>query len=177
MGGCCRFGWLVRPGDTPDEARIKTQVFPLALICFLGVSLIMYNRLRTHNQMVVVVGNVVVGVAFLHFMVGAMTNAIRAGHLLDGLLAALTMGTCAMDLGNATMSYSFRSWTLVVLLLDIALVFKRYHMPRFIIPFVLACQAALQVESVSRFGLYEAGYWGTAGVESSYCNCASPPCD
>eukprot|EP00756_Hemistasia_phaeocysticola_P016065 Hpha_TRINITY_DN15454_c2_g1::TRINITY_DN15454_c2_g1_i2::g.176391::m.176391 len=50
-------------------------------------------------------------------------------------------------------------------------------MPLFIIPFVLVYLGALQVESVSRFGLYEAGYWGTAGVEISSCNCASPPCD
>eukprot|EP00756_Hemistasia_phaeocysticola_P030075 Hpha_TRINITY_DN16272_c0_g1::TRINITY_DN16272_c0_g1_i3::g.12511::m.12511 len=67
---------------------------------------------------------------------------------------------------HATLS-SFRSWAFVVLVLDMALVFKRYHLPSFIIPSVLVYQAALQVESVSRFGLYEAGYWGTKGVEIS----------
>eukprot|EP00756_Hemistasia_phaeocysticola_P016068 Hpha_TRINITY_DN15454_c2_g1::TRINITY_DN15454_c2_g1_i4::g.176393::m.176393 len=87
-----------------------------------------------------------------------------------------TLGICAIDLGNATISYPLRAWAFVVLVLDVSLVFKRYHAPRYIIPFVLVYQAALQVESVSRFGLYEAGYWGTAGAETSYCNCASPPC-
>eukprot|EP00756_Hemistasia_phaeocysticola_P016061 Hpha_TRINITY_DN15454_c2_g1::TRINITY_DN15454_c2_g1_i14::g.176402::m.176402 len=88
-----------------------------------------------------------------------------------------TLGICAIDLGNATISYPLRAWAFVVLVLDVSLVFKRYHAPRYIIPFVLVYQAALQVESVSRFGLYEAGYWGTAGVETSMCNCPSPPCE
>eukprot|EP00756_Hemistasia_phaeocysticola_P020200 Hpha_TRINITY_DN15707_c1_g9::TRINITY_DN15707_c1_g9_i3::g.39415::m.39415 len=177
MGGCCRWGWLVRQGDTPEEARITTVMFPFTILVFLYMIVLIVNRLRNNNQMVVVVGNVTNAFAFLLFMGGVLWTAIPAGFLLDAVLGLCTVGVCARDLGNATMSYSFRGWTFVVLLLDIALVFKRYHMPRFIMPFVLVYLVALQVESVSRFGLYEAGYWGTEGVEISHCNCASPPCD
>eukprot|EP00756_Hemistasia_phaeocysticola_P019279 Hpha_TRINITY_DN15648_c2_g2::TRINITY_DN15648_c2_g2_i1::g.99758::m.99758 len=144
MGGCCRWDWLVRPGDTPDEVRIKTLVFPFALIMLLAVSFIAINRLLSHNQMVAVIGNAVVAGSFLLFTVGVLSNMIRAGHLLDMSLAGITLGICAMDLSNATMSYSFRSWTVMVVFLDIALVFKRFHMPHFIIPSVVVYLAALQ---------------------------------
>eukprot|EP00756_Hemistasia_phaeocysticola_P036884 Hpha_TRINITY_DN16666_c0_g1::TRINITY_DN16666_c0_g1_i1::g.178512::m.178512 len=49
-------------------------------------------------------------------------------------------------------------------------------MPRFIISFVLIYTAALSVESVERFGLYQVGYWGSAGSEISHCSCVEPPC-
>eukprot|EP00756_Hemistasia_phaeocysticola_P034361 Hpha_TRINITY_DN16517_c3_g2::TRINITY_DN16517_c3_g2_i13::g.133044::m.133044 len=173
----CKWDWVVRQGDTPDEAKIKTMVFPFAILLFLScVFFIVYN-LQSRNQTVTIMGSAIVTFAMLQFMGGVVSNAIPANYLLDVLLVLGAVGMCAMDLGQATRSYPFRSWAFTVLILDIALVFKRYHMPLFIIPFVLVYQAALQVESVSRFGLYEAGYWGTAGVEISFCNCASPPCD
>eukprot|EP00756_Hemistasia_phaeocysticola_P018393 Hpha_TRINITY_DN15590_c3_g5::TRINITY_DN15590_c3_g5_i1::g.106323::m.106323 len=102
-------------------------------------------------------------------MGGVVSNAIPAGYLLDVVLMLGTVGICAMDLSTATASYPFRAWAFLVLVLDIALVFKRYHVPLLIIPFVLVYQAALEVESVSKFGLYEAGYWGSPGVEISSC--------
>eukprot|EP00756_Hemistasia_phaeocysticola_P030759 Hpha_TRINITY_DN16308_c2_g5::TRINITY_DN16308_c2_g5_i2::g.58746::m.58746 len=160
--GCCRWGWLVRQGDTTEEAHIKTTVFPFALCILIIWMVILVRQLQSNNQMIYVVGNAINAFAMILFMGGAIINAIPAGYLLDVLLVLCTLGISAMDLGEATTSYPFRGWTGVVLLLDCALVFKRYHMPGFIIPFVLACQAALQVESVSRFGLFELGYWGTA---------------
>eukprot|EP00756_Hemistasia_phaeocysticola_P015070 Hpha_TRINITY_DN15384_c3_g1::TRINITY_DN15384_c3_g1_i8::g.88071::m.88071 len=159
MGGCCRWGWLVRPGDTPDEARIKTLGFPFALFVFLFSVFLLAHQLLGVNQVVSNIGIGINAFAMLLFMAGVVSNAIPVGHLLDAALILGTLSICFQDLGNATRSSPFRNWTLVVLLLDIALVFKRYHMPRFIIPFVLMYLAALQVESVSRFGLYEAGYW------------------
>eukprot|EP00756_Hemistasia_phaeocysticola_P015068 Hpha_TRINITY_DN15384_c3_g1::TRINITY_DN15384_c3_g1_i6::g.88065::m.88065 len=159
MGGCCRWGWLVRQGDTPDEARIKTIGFPFVIFIFPVAVLLIGSNLVSTNQMVTVIGEAIIAFAMLLFMGGVVSNAIPAGYLLDVVLVVTTVGVCAMDLGTATMSSPFRLWALVVLALDISLVFKRYHMPLFIIPFVLVYLAALQVESVSRFGLYEAGYW------------------
>eukprot|EP00756_Hemistasia_phaeocysticola_P032436 Hpha_TRINITY_DN16406_c3_g5::TRINITY_DN16406_c3_g5_i3::g.160182::m.160182 len=168
---------LVRQGDTPDEAKIKTIVLPFALFVFSANVFHIVIQINSTNQMMRVIGNGIIGLAMLLFMGGVVCNAIPPGYLLDGALVLTTVGIFAVDLGNATSSYPFRSWTFVVLALDIALAFKRLHPPLFIIPFVLVYQAALGVESVSRFGLYEAGYWGTKGVEVSFCNCASPPCD
>eukprot|EP00756_Hemistasia_phaeocysticola_P032164 Hpha_TRINITY_DN16395_c1_g2::TRINITY_DN16395_c1_g2_i6::g.60517::m.60517 len=177
MGWGCCWSWLVRPGDTPDEARIKTLVFPFAL-CALVVAVFYYIvTSQQNNQIVKVVGTSIIALAMALFMGGVVSNAIPAGYLLDVMLVLCTVGICAQDLGQATVSYSFRSWAFVVLSLDCALVFKRDHLPRFIIALVLLYQCLLKVESVARFGLYEAGYWGGAGVEDSFCNCASPPCN
>eukprot|EP00756_Hemistasia_phaeocysticola_P032170 Hpha_TRINITY_DN16395_c1_g6::TRINITY_DN16395_c1_g6_i2::g.60505::m.60505 len=157
MGGCCSWGWLVRQGDTPDEAKIKTLMFPFALFMLLFGGFLVYIVLQTTRQMVVVIGNSIVVFATVLFMGGVASNAIPAGYLLDVLLVLTMVGICSMDLGTVTDSYPFRAWAFVVLVLDGALVFKRNHMPYFIIPLVLLYIAALQVESVSRFGLYEAG--------------------
>eukprot|EP00756_Hemistasia_phaeocysticola_P032424 Hpha_TRINITY_DN16406_c3_g14::TRINITY_DN16406_c3_g14_i1::g.160205::m.160205 len=144
-GGCCKWGWLVREGDTPDEARIKTLNFPLA-ICLLLISvMVIANQLNDYNQIVSVAGastNIFGGVLF---MVGAATNAIPAGCLYDIVLMLAMIATLLGDLGSVTRSYPFRIWTLVVLGLDAALVFKRFHMPRYIIPLVLVYLTAMQV--------------------------------
>eukprot|EP00756_Hemistasia_phaeocysticola_P018389 Hpha_TRINITY_DN15590_c3_g1::TRINITY_DN15590_c3_g1_i8::g.106321::m.106321 len=161
MGGCCRWGWLVRQGDTPDEARIKTVGFPFFLFIFVVKVFLFVNTLQTTNQVVTGIGHSINAFACLFFMGGVVSNAIPAGYVLDATLVLLTVGLCALDLGNATISYTFRAWAFLVLMLDGALVAKRYHIPLFIIPFVLVYQAALEVESVSRFGLYELGYWGS----------------
>eukprot|EP00756_Hemistasia_phaeocysticola_P017291 Hpha_TRINITY_DN15529_c6_g1::TRINITY_DN15529_c6_g1_i1::g.105993::m.105993 len=176
MGGCCRWAWLVRQGDTPDEARVKTTVFPFALFMLLVECSLLWRQLVTHNQMVAVVGFLIISFAMVLFMGGVVFDAVRPGFLLDVVLVLCTVGMCAQDLGTVTRDYSFRSWFFTVLLVDAALLFKRNHIPRFIIPVVLIYSSAVQVESASRFGLYDLGYWGSEGVEISHCNCASPPC-
>eukprot|EP00756_Hemistasia_phaeocysticola_P031938 Hpha_TRINITY_DN16384_c2_g3::TRINITY_DN16384_c2_g3_i1::g.62943::m.62943 len=149
MRGCY---WLVRPGDNPDEARIKTVMFPFALFISFASLFIIINQLQTDKQMVNIVGLSISTFAFALFMVGILLNAAPAGYLLDFMLTLTTCGTCLLDIGLATRSSPFRSWAFVVIALDITLVFKRFHMPRFIIPFVLVQHAAFQVEPVSRFG-------------------------
>eukprot|EP00756_Hemistasia_phaeocysticola_P034373 Hpha_TRINITY_DN16517_c3_g2::TRINITY_DN16517_c3_g2_i26::g.133062::m.133062 len=164
--GCLR--WLVREGDTKDDARIKTVGFAVALFFFLFSMFNISATLQSSNQMVYVIGGSLNAFGCAFFLAGVVSNAVSVGHLVDVLLGMVTIGLCVNDLGSATTQYSFRAWAYVVLVLDAALLGKRYHMPRFIIPVVLVYQVALGVESVSRFGLYEAGYWGTAGVEISH---------
>eukprot|EP00756_Hemistasia_phaeocysticola_P059460 Hpha_TRINITY_DN36236_c0_g1::TRINITY_DN36236_c0_g1_i1::g.83186::m.83186 len=94
------------------------------------------------------------------FVVGVMLNG-DVGYLADTLLLISTVGMLVMDVGYAAISFPFRSWSYVVLALDGALVFDRQHIPVFVIPFVLLYTAAEAIESVHRYGLYEAGYWGT----------------
>eukprot|EP00756_Hemistasia_phaeocysticola_P015064 Hpha_TRINITY_DN15384_c3_g1::TRINITY_DN15384_c3_g1_i1::g.88057::m.88057 len=171
MGGCCRWGWLVRQGDTPDEIKIKTTFFPFALIVVLLPAVTIGYVLQDSNQMLYVIGNSCNAFAMLLFMGGVVSNAISASKLIDAVMVLCTVGICATDGAGAARSSPFRAWAYLVLVLDLALVFKRDHMSRFIIPFVVVYLAVVQVESVSRFGLYEAGYWGSKGVESSQCNC------
>eukprot|EP00756_Hemistasia_phaeocysticola_P043238 Hpha_TRINITY_DN17016_c12_g1::TRINITY_DN17016_c12_g1_i13::g.166790::m.166790 len=99
MGGCCRWGWLVRQGDTPDEARIKTRVFPFAIFIFLVQVFLLVNQLKTQNQMIVIIAHSIITFAMLLFMGGVVSNAIPAGYVLEVGLALTTVGICAMDLG------------------------------------------------------------------------------
>eukprot|EP00756_Hemistasia_phaeocysticola_P011421 Hpha_TRINITY_DN15119_c6_g3::TRINITY_DN15119_c6_g3_i1::g.126774::m.126774 len=151
----CRWDWLVRQGDTPDEARTKTTMFPFALCIVLFTAVLVVNGLLGTSQVVSVIGNGIGAIAFLQFIVGVVTNAVPVCYLMDVLILLCTLGICAVDLAQAATSWPYRAMTMMVLVLDMALVFKRYHMPRFIIPFVLVYQTALQVESLFRFGLYE----------------------
>eukprot|EP00756_Hemistasia_phaeocysticola_P030080 Hpha_TRINITY_DN16272_c0_g3::TRINITY_DN16272_c0_g3_i1::g.12508::m.12508 len=168
MGGCCRWGWLVRPGDTPDEAFLKTRGFPFCIVLVLSNFLLLgVFLLESRYEWTRIIGNALGALGSLIFMAGVLWTPIPAGYLADVLLGMITVGIVFIDIGHAATSYAFRAWALAVLVLDIALVGKRFHMPRFVIPVVLVYQVALQVESVSRFGLYEAGYWGTKGVEIS----------
>eukprot|EP00756_Hemistasia_phaeocysticola_P032161 Hpha_TRINITY_DN16395_c1_g2::TRINITY_DN16395_c1_g2_i3::g.60512::m.60512 len=137
MGWGCCWSWLVRPGDTPDEARIKTLMFPFAIFTFPVLVFDVFVTLQNDHQTIIVIGESTAAFAAILFMVGVVSNAIPAGYLLDVSVLLITVGLSALDLGEATMSYTFRAWAGVVLVLDCALLFKRYHMPRFIIPIVL----------------------------------------
>eukprot|EP00756_Hemistasia_phaeocysticola_P032167 Hpha_TRINITY_DN16395_c1_g3::TRINITY_DN16395_c1_g3_i1::g.60500::m.60500 len=117
-------GWLVRQGDTPEDARIKTLMFPFALFSFAAFSGAIF--VDTSGQTVKIIGFSIVVFSMLLFMVGVVSNKIPVGYLLDVVLELCTVAACAMDLSDATGSYPFRSWAFVVLLLDCALVFKRY---------------------------------------------------
>eukprot|EP00756_Hemistasia_phaeocysticola_P023196 Hpha_TRINITY_DN15877_c2_g1::TRINITY_DN15877_c2_g1_i1::g.189828::m.189828 len=176
MVKCCRWGWLVREGDTESEARIKTIMFPFTLALLALHVFLISQELTGTNQLINLIGNAIEAIAGVFFMGGVLSNVIRVGYLLDMLLVLGAVGIMFMDIGDATRSYPFRAWTLCVLSLDCALIFQRDHIPRYIITLVLLQNVAVQAESVERFGLFEAGYWGTAGVEISACNCASPPC-
>eukprot|EP00756_Hemistasia_phaeocysticola_P022935 Hpha_TRINITY_DN15864_c4_g7::TRINITY_DN15864_c4_g7_i1::g.192095::m.192095 len=130
------FDWLVREGDTPDEARIRTLGFPFALIFVILHVFLIVATLGGSGQLVRVVGYCINTYGLGQFTLGVLTNAARPGYLLDAGLSLCTLGVCAMDMGNAAVSSSFRSSTIVVLLLDDALVFKRDRLPIVIITIV-----------------------------------------
>eukprot|EP00756_Hemistasia_phaeocysticola_P030074 Hpha_TRINITY_DN16272_c0_g1::TRINITY_DN16272_c0_g1_i2::g.12507::m.12507 len=143
MGGCCRWGWLVRQGDTPDEAKIKTIGFPFCVFLFLvNLFTIGVLFLQSRYETMRIIGNAMAACACLQFMGAVLWTRIPAGYLADVLLMVTIVGICSLDIAHAVTSYAFRAWTFAVLVLDIALVFKRYHMPLFMIPFVLVYLAA-----------------------------------
>eukprot|EP00756_Hemistasia_phaeocysticola_P032431 Hpha_TRINITY_DN16406_c3_g3::TRINITY_DN16406_c3_g3_i1::g.160168::m.160168 len=110
MGGCCRWDWLVRKGDTKEEARIKTTIFPFAagLLIFLVFSF--FNALMTYRQYVSVIGICCVGFGSFVFLVGVLFNAVPPGYLLDAWLGLSVVGLCCIDLCQVTRSSSFRAW-------------------------------------------------------------------
>eukprot|EP00756_Hemistasia_phaeocysticola_P018401 Hpha_TRINITY_DN15590_c8_g1::TRINITY_DN15590_c8_g1_i1::g.106353::m.106353 len=118
MGGCCRWGWLVRRDDTPAEAIIKTKGFPFVLFLLPVYATVLARQLAGANQMVNVMGYATNAIGALVFVGGILWNGIPAGYILDQFLMLSTVGVCLMDMGNTTVSYSFRAWTMVVLVLD-----------------------------------------------------------
>eukprot|EP00756_Hemistasia_phaeocysticola_P021885 Hpha_TRINITY_DN15800_c6_g5::TRINITY_DN15800_c6_g5_i1::g.187007::m.187007 len=177
--GCCRrlFDHLVRPreGDTPEDVWIKRIAYPVSLFIFFLTSFVGVNNIGRSNMMSGLGNGICAGGHFL-FMAGVVLNLGRARYLIDAALIINAVGLCVSDLGNATLSYPFRIWSYVVLILDAALVLNRVHIPRFVAPFTLLYIAAESVESSYRYGLYDLGYWKLK-VEDNYCSCASPPCE
>eukprot|EP00756_Hemistasia_phaeocysticola_P012926 Hpha_TRINITY_DN15236_c6_g4::TRINITY_DN15236_c6_g4_i2::g.65466::m.65466 len=173
---CCEWRWLVRETDTKEEARIKTRMFPfaVALTAFNVMALILTYRVTGQN--ISAIGLSLTSVGMLMFAIGAATNAAPVGSLLDVMLVMWSVGLCLNDLGGISISYHFRVVAVIIICLDVALVFKRDHMPPLIITLMSIYLILTTVEGIQRFGLYELGYWGTDGVEISACNCASPPC-
>eukprot|EP00756_Hemistasia_phaeocysticola_P026176 Hpha_TRINITY_DN16046_c4_g1::TRINITY_DN16046_c4_g1_i2::g.117950::m.117950 len=174
MGGWCRWDWLVREGDTHQEARMKKLVFTLCLyLVFFNLSAV-YVLVNTTEQNLYLIGLSLTICATILMVVGIARNM---PNFIDTSLALWTVGLCINDLAAVTRAFSFRNWTITVLLLDIALLFKRDTITRFILVCVVVYNVGLSIESLQRFGLYEAGYWGSGGAEAiSLCNCASPPC-
>eukprot|EP00756_Hemistasia_phaeocysticola_P011671 Hpha_TRINITY_DN15136_c3_g1::TRINITY_DN15136_c3_g1_i1::g.129001::m.129001 len=180
MGGVCNsmLDMLVREGDTAQEIQIKKLGFPVSLFLFFFAAIAVPFSLEISMYMSAL-GRGLCAVGPAVFLAGVMLN-IRynigdVGKFVDAFLLINTLGLCVMDLGYAATSFPFRPWSYVVLALDAALVFDRQYIPLIVIPFTLVYIAAEAIESVHRYGLYDAGYWGT-NAESSWCYCASPPC-
>eukprot|EP00756_Hemistasia_phaeocysticola_P019056 Hpha_TRINITY_DN15635_c3_g1::TRINITY_DN15635_c3_g1_i3::g.101903::m.101903 len=175
MGGCCSWmeGLVVRKSDTPEDAHIKRLLFPAAMffLCFiLPVSLFGFSR--GSWERIVLIFNMLV--QFI-FVAGVAFNLAPARRLVDVYLITGAVGVCLLDIISFAHSSVFRSWFFVVLVLDLALVFSRDHIPSFVIPCVLLYLSLLTVESIHRYGITDLGYWGSS-VEDNACNCASPPC-
>eukprot|EP00756_Hemistasia_phaeocysticola_P029793 Hpha_TRINITY_DN16254_c2_g2::TRINITY_DN16254_c2_g2_i1::g.13845::m.13845 len=165
---------LVREGDSAEDAHVKKVAFPVCLLLFLFSGwAAMTSFFSSRFAFTLGAGIGALGPAV--FVVGVLVNAVKARYLIDVVLVVNTVGLCVMDLAAAAVSATFRPWSLIVLVLDAALVFKRNHVPLFAIPFTLLYIAIETLESIQSFGLHDLGYWGT-GVEISDCNCASPPC-
>eukprot|EP00756_Hemistasia_phaeocysticola_P033670 Hpha_TRINITY_DN16476_c5_g1::TRINITY_DN16476_c5_g1_i3::g.160562::m.160562 len=172
MKRCCGRD-LARKGDSPDDIVIKEVGFRLIIVVAIFEVFAMFSVL-THYTALLGIGLALVASVF--FLVTAFLNLAPARYVLDIFLVLTTVGIWGMDLENKTMSGSFRSWSFIILVLDASLVFHRSRIQFFIIPGTLLYLLLIEVESVSRIGLFDMGYWGTSAEESSSCNCASPPC-
>eukprot|EP00756_Hemistasia_phaeocysticola_P054889 Hpha_TRINITY_DN30802_c0_g1::TRINITY_DN30802_c0_g1_i1::g.155693::m.155693 len=176
MKGCC--GWLldrlVREGDTVEDVRVKQLLFPVVVFLLIFAMIALIVNLQS-SRLMFALGNAISLCGFAVFLFGTALNAAPTRYFVDALLLISTLAICVMDVAAAALSDPFRDWTFVVLLLDVALLFSRDHIPLIIIPLTLFYLGAEHVESAHRYGLYQAGYWGM-DLEASSCNCASPPC-
>eukprot|EP00756_Hemistasia_phaeocysticola_P037100 Hpha_TRINITY_DN16679_c2_g8::TRINITY_DN16679_c2_g8_i1::g.181077::m.181077 len=177
MGVCCRlFNYLVRPrkGDTAEDERIKRVAFPVSFFICLLTMYVSLNNLAS-SFMISCLGNGSCAFGHLIFMIGVVLNVAPARYMVDVMFVWQGMGLLMTDLGSAVLSYPFRVWSFVVLVLDGALVLNRDHVPHIVIPFTILYVAAESLESSVRYGLYDLGSWGI-NAEDNFCNCAKPPC-
>eukprot|EP00756_Hemistasia_phaeocysticola_P037099 Hpha_TRINITY_DN16679_c2_g6::TRINITY_DN16679_c2_g6_i2::g.181100::m.181100 len=165
---------IMRKGDTAQDIRIKKLGLPVCVFLVVIAGTTAFRSVADSSYMWAL-GAFLCTCGPLAFITGVVLTSVKAGILADTLLLVNTVGLCVLDVGAAAFSYPFRSWSFVVLILDAALVFDRQHIPKFVIPWTLLYIAAESLESVQRYGLYSAGYWGT-DPSVSMCACASPPC-
>eukprot|EP00756_Hemistasia_phaeocysticola_P031727 Hpha_TRINITY_DN16371_c6_g5::TRINITY_DN16371_c6_g5_i1::g.58557::m.58557 len=171
-----RCKWFVRAGDTRDDVRIKTMLFPFSILSVLFCIPYIFDAVQRTRQWIDVIGISIGTAGCCVLIAGVMTNAVKLIYVVDTFLVACTVGILLHDLGEVTRSFPFRAWTILIVMLDVACVFKRDSVTRFAVPVILVYNAAVSVESFERFGLFEVGYWGTVREEVSQCSCASPPC-
>eukprot|EP00756_Hemistasia_phaeocysticola_P020116 Hpha_TRINITY_DN15702_c1_g2::TRINITY_DN15702_c1_g2_i1::g.37885::m.37885 len=172
----CSFQWLVREGDSAEDARARTLLFPFCIVISVVLILSIITTLRDTMQLVRVMGLAIIVFGAFAYIAGITSNTFSVFNLLDMFLILCAVGICLLDLAEATISSPNRGWTYAVLVLDGGLMFNHEHVPKYVIPALIAYITAVELESSERFGLYEWGYWGTEGVEISNCNCPSPPC-
>eukprot|EP00756_Hemistasia_phaeocysticola_P024660 Hpha_TRINITY_DN15960_c3_g1::TRINITY_DN15960_c3_g1_i3::g.71003::m.71003 len=174
-GGECFWRLLRLEGNSEDDVRTKLILFPA---CVLLLPMCVSNAISgmLQSRLMYVLGNVISGTGITGFMVGVVLNLTRVPNLVDFLLVMGTIGVCVTDVSDATHQNPFRSWSSVVLILDMALLCGRKRIPVFAVPFTLAYLFADCAESATRYGLREVGYWGTGLTSSAICDCVSPPC-
>eukprot|EP00756_Hemistasia_phaeocysticola_P063713 Hpha_TRINITY_DN718_c0_g1::TRINITY_DN718_c0_g1_i1::g.29006::m.29006 len=162
---------VVREED--KDASITKMMFTVC-ICLTVLSTVGVTNFLNTSMFMDALGSALCGIGPVVFIGGTMLRR-PLGVLVDILLTLSVFGLCILDWGQASRSRGVRAWTFVVLALDCTLVVSRDHMAFFIIAVTLLYVSTETVESTYRYGFYDIGYWGV-GVESSQCNCASPPC-
>eukprot|EP00756_Hemistasia_phaeocysticola_P046522 Hpha_TRINITY_DN20305_c0_g1::TRINITY_DN20305_c0_g1_i1::g.138168::m.138168 len=161
--------WTIQKTDTPEDISIKRFVVPICYaICFLNATWIMQSILL--SDLFFLIGasiNFVTAVVFI--MVAVM--GLKMGLMLDLLLPWFVIGSLFGDFHLAR-HLEPRQWSLVVCVLDAALVFDRKRVPPLCIGMTLFFLMLERLESGVRLGMYEAA--GSDPPEA--CTCANPPC-
>eukprot|EP00756_Hemistasia_phaeocysticola_P043500 Hpha_TRINITY_DN17081_c0_g1::TRINITY_DN17081_c0_g1_i1::g.166251::m.166251 len=171
MAGCCDWlsGLLLRKSDTPENVKIKRMMTaPIVFIFFFSLGGLLSNM--SSSRLIYVVTCCVMVLITIVFLIGGALNVLRTRYLVDIFLVVTAFSICLQDASASAFSASFRPWAYAVLLLDVALVVGRHHIPFIIIPTVLSYLFAETIESTHKFGLYAVGSWGAEAGES-FCNC------
>eukprot|EP00756_Hemistasia_phaeocysticola_P001934 Hpha_TRINITY_DN11336_c0_g1::TRINITY_DN11336_c0_g1_i1::g.62977::m.62977 len=169
--------WLsectVRESDSEEDALVKRVAFPLSVV--MTVSGTLWALLYAAQTLwLYAITSAIGAVGCAGFVMGAKWHFVQPAKLADVTIIILTVVVCGLDAAAASLSRP-REWMYVVLLLDLLLVCHRYHVTVIVVCTVLVYLAVERLEAMSRFGLYDLGYWG-ASTEDSACNCPSPPC-
>eukprot|EP00756_Hemistasia_phaeocysticola_P028226 Hpha_TRINITY_DN16166_c2_g1::TRINITY_DN16166_c2_g1_i1::g.4374::m.4374 len=169
---CCTT-LLLREGDSAEDTRIKRELTPLMLMLVpLNFVVVWYFVRDVDTNPFFVAAFGAFGAASLTFLsLGRLGRPPMLRVLTLSIMIAL-VGVLLHDLSTAANLWP-RSWSFVVLLLDLALVFN--------IPGVIPCILTVtliyllfeRVESGRRFGIYDAFH---VQPVPPLCDCVNPPC-
>eukprot|EP00756_Hemistasia_phaeocysticola_P000653 Hpha_TRINITY_DN10477_c0_g1::TRINITY_DN10477_c0_g1_i1::g.193267::m.193267 len=160
---------LVRDSDNADELRIKRTLTPVIVLITIVEVIVLLRYLMEGNR-TMTIGTIFVVAACFGFLIGGRFSPM--GIVLDYSIVLFAIGILIDD-SHVAAEATARGWSVVVLLLDVALVFDRYHTTPVVIGLTLAYLTFERCEAVYRFGMYDVARKGT--VEK--CECDSPPCE
>eukprot|EP01062_Namystynia_karyoxenos_P079703 TRINITY_DN8453_c0_g2_i5.p1 TRINITY_DN8453_c0_g2~~TRINITY_DN8453_c0_g2_i5.p1 ORF type:complete len:652 (+),score=82.68 TRINITY_DN8453_c0_g2_i5:89-2044(+) len=103
-------------------------------------------------------------------------SGLRLRRWIGAQLVVMVLAVILIDWGNSAYG-TFRSWGLVIVLVDISLVCDVESRFVAFVLFLLAVWLAVErVESAILFGLYDSSDWGEGDRVVHWCNCPDPPC-
>eukprot|EP00756_Hemistasia_phaeocysticola_P033387 Hpha_TRINITY_DN16462_c5_g1::TRINITY_DN16462_c5_g1_i2::g.161945::m.161945 len=165
---------FMREDDTVEDVHIKRVMIPLSLWLFGIVFVFMIGNAAGEDYLLT---GILVSSTCMNLMLpigGALGK--RMGPLLDCFLLFNAINNVVNDAMEAA-TMQPRTWPLVVMLLDTALVFERYRTIPAIILITLSWFCVEFVTGGYRVGLYDAIQDATqVPPQTSACDCAHPPC-
>eukprot|EP00756_Hemistasia_phaeocysticola_P013356 Hpha_TRINITY_DN15274_c1_g1::TRINITY_DN15274_c1_g1_i2::g.66916::m.66916 len=163
----CSTGWIIRDSDDSDTIRIKRIFTPIVLVVLIVNAIILLVRLRNKGEEhLSAVSNLGFTLSSLWFLLKGLKGNIS----IDTLLGSWAVFVLVQDLAKAA-GMQTRQWSLVVPVLDAALVFHRNSLCMWIMGMCAVYLAVERLEAATRFGLYE---W--VGGSAPVCECETPPC-
>eukprot|EP00756_Hemistasia_phaeocysticola_P007118 Hpha_TRINITY_DN14126_c0_g9::TRINITY_DN14126_c0_g9_i1::g.10695::m.10695 len=166
-------GWFTRPSDSPEEREQKKHWVP---ICIIVAFIQLFYVIASYQQSdpLMVIANIVGLFCELTFLVIARFGCVSLGRGMDFFVLVQTLCVCLGDFSLAAQG-SLRFWSIVVLLLDVALMFERDHMPPVQIAITMVYLAVERFESIYHVGIYDAADWGKSARKDIW-DCMDPPC-
>eukprot|EP00756_Hemistasia_phaeocysticola_P064425 Hpha_TRINITY_DN7782_c1_g1::TRINITY_DN7782_c1_g1_i1::g.85457::m.85457 len=162
---------IIRADDNPEEVRVKRQIGPIIFIG-LAVNLTVGFQALAAEDYFHTVGRLSWVLACIVFVGCSLTRLVDMGLNLDIALCLTTFTILLIDLSKAAVLRP-RVWSLIVLILDTALVFDRPRVVTFSLAVTLAYLLFERGEGGLRWGVFD-DIMHPDGVE--VCSCVNPPC-
>eukprot|EP00756_Hemistasia_phaeocysticola_P065261 Hpha_TRINITY_DN8431_c0_g1::TRINITY_DN8431_c0_g1_i1::g.34532::m.34532 len=160
--------------DPPEDARGKRIMGPVAIFV-VAISAFSIPRYTVLEDYTLTFAYGLFLAVSMFYLVSTTWGVVSFGMGLDVWMFGSLVGTLLLDL-NSVADAKERPWPLLVLVLDVALVFDRPHLPRCAIPTMLVYLAVERSEAMFRWGLYDSARWGLQEGVVDVCDCDTPPC-
>eukprot|EP00756_Hemistasia_phaeocysticola_P042290 Hpha_TRINITY_DN16962_c2_g2::TRINITY_DN16962_c2_g2_i1::g.54152::m.54152 len=167
---CCS-GWMIRKKDSQHDKWIKRGQGPSALILlFWAPFLFYYDKTGGDDNTVFSIAMVLVFLGSIIFFGGVLVNR-GMGPTMDLYMMTLSAAILSLDWYFSSEARP-RAWSMVVLMLDTALVFDRPRPLPVVLLVTILWLIVEAFESAARVGIYKAA----SSTFPPVCDCVDPPC-